>query len=103
MMYNDLIKDGEIRRKIRSGSITREELGEHLAKCYTISELTNALSYYVIKEAGDNPGEVLISQEQFDAFFRIIGTKRLDDGTVVKENRGRREGTKVVGGKVVRP
>lgn len=93
-----MLKNSTIIKAIKSGSVSVSELADYLMRTYPVSTLCEELAEYIIEVERTEP--IAISEEQFRQHFRILGTKVVD-GEIVKENRGRKAGTKVVGGKVV--
>ena len=99
-MKQTIIKNPLLLKAIKEGTASQEDVTRYLMETYPTITLCRALAEYIIDEDRIDP--IPITEEQFYAHFRILGTKRAADGTVVKENRGRKVGTKVVNGKVVK-
>ena len=71
-----------------------------IAANYPITAICHTLAEYILNEEQIEP--IAITEEEFYKHFRILGTKRVN-GEIIKENRGRKVGTKIVDGKVVTP
>ena len=99
-MKPNIIKNPALAKAVKAGTVDVNQLGQYLLETYPISVICNALAEYIIDDA--HVESIPITEEQFYQHFRILGTKRAADGTLVKENRGRKVGTKVVDGKVVK-
>lgn len=99
-MKSTIIRDTTIMKAARRGDVSVEELSQYLIRTYPVPTICAALAEYIIEEDVIEP--IAISQEEFYQHFRILGTKRVE-GELVKENRGRKVGTKIVDGKVVTP
>lgn len=72
--------------QLRHGALTKEDLQKQLLN-YPMSEIVETCAA-LLMETGiqSTPTKITITQEQFDAHFRIAGLK--EDGT--KETRGRK-------------
>lgn len=64
---------------------TKEEIVDFLLKNYSITQIVEELAEFIMNYSQPTP-KIVISQEDFDAHFRIRGTR--EDGE--KENRGRK-------------
>ena len=76
--------DRTIYRQAKSGEMTKEQLANYLLKTFPVYEIALALAETINFE---EPKPITITQEEFEAHFRIRGIK--PDGT--PENRGRRK------------
>ena len=76
--------DRTIYRQAKSGEMTKEQLANYLLKTFPVYEIALALAETINYE---EPKPITITQEEFEAHFRIRGIK--PDGT--PENRGRRK------------
>ena len=79
------INDATIAKRLREGIIPTEELAKYLIDNYTTPVLANELAECLIELQSNKP--LLITMEEFQAHFRIKGTKWVD-GQMVPEGRG---------------
>jgi hypothetical protein len=95
------IKDQALSKQMKAGEASNEEVAQYLLKNYNAWDIAVALAEILILHDSEITEPIPITMEQFSSHFRILGYKKGSDGTLQKENRGRKPGTKVVDGKVV--
>ena len=75
--------DRETYKRYKTGQLSLEALTQYLIRNYSIYDIAHSLAETIDYEA---PKPIALSQEEFEAHFRIKGIK--PDGT--PETRGRR-------------
>lgn len=74
-------------RRFKDGEISVEEFADYLLKNHNAYEIALAFAEAAWIEVNVKP--ITITQAEFDAHFRIRGTKMVN-GDIVEENRGRK-------------
>lgn len=83
-----LIKDNVVLKDVRAGITQVPELSRYILRTFTITEIVDELSKYIIADQTVKP--ISISKADFESHFRIIGQRIDDDGNVTVETRGRK-------------
>ena len=79
------IADQSISKRLKEGAITTEELAKYLLDNYPTPVLAMELAECLIEHQEQKP--IILSMEEFQAHFRVRGTKWVD-GQMVPEGRG---------------
>lgn len=79
------INDATIAKRLKEGVLPAEELAKYLIDNYPTPVLAMELAESLIEAQASRP--IILSMEEFQAHFRIKGTKWVD-GQMVPEGRG---------------
>ena len=79
------ITDNNIAKRLKEGLIPAEELAKYLLDTYPTPVLAKELAECLIGQQASKP--MLITMEEFQAHFRVKGTKWVD-GQMVPDGRG---------------
>lgn len=81
----------DMQSKVKTKTVTKEELSKYLLTNLTVFEIADELSDYILKETPEAQ-PIAVTEEEFEricSMFRVKG-KRMVDGCYVAETRGRR-------------
>ena len=83
-----------ITNSVVHGYMTYDELAQYILANYNSLDVAKSLVELMVQvDVWANRQPILVTQEEFDvltSLFKIKGQRTLEDGTVVKETRGRR-------------
>lgn len=84
----------EMQSKVKTKTVTKEELSKYLLTNLTVFEIADELSDYILKETPEAQ-PIAVTEEEFEritSLFRTKGT-RFVEGNYIKETRGRKKST----------
>lgn len=80
-----VITDNNISKRLKEGTLPADELAKYLLDTYPTPVLAKELAECLIGQQASKP--MLITMEEFQAHFRVKGTKWVD-GQMVPDGRG---------------